>query len=117
MTQVYIIQGDNLKTGDTDPDFVAKLRKDNGNPKDLTGATISFYMKEVDEDTLAVDDDTTGNVSIEDASLGKVSYTWQAGDTDLAGVYEAEFEVDDGGEISTYPNVGYATVRIHEGLN
>jgi len=116
MTDVYAIQGDNLKTGDTEPVLEVKLRKDNGNPKDLSGATVSFFMQEVDETSLNVDDDTNGNVVIEDAAQGHISYTWQSGDTETAGTYECEFEVDDG-NVSTYPNIGYTEVRVHEGLN
>ncbi|AGM11336.1 hypothetical protein M199_gp006 [Halogranum tailed virus 1] len=116
MTEVFIVQGDNLKSGDTDPDLVVKLRKDNANAFDLSGTpTVSFYMREIDEDTLAVDDDTTGNVTIEDASTGKVSYSWQSGDTDLAGTYIFEFEVDDG-QTRTFPNKGYGEIRIQEAL-
>ena len=116
MTEVYIIEGEELKSGDTEPDLVVKLRKDNANVFDLSGTpTVSFYMKEVDEDTLAVDDDTNGNVSIEDASTGKVSYSWQSGDTDIAGTYFFEFAVDDG-ETRTFPNNGYGEIRIQEAL-
>lgn len=116
MTEVFISQGENLKSGDTDPNLVVKLRKSNSNAVDLTGSEVSFYMREIDEDSLAVDDDTTGNVAIEDATSGKVSYSWQAGDTDLAGTYIFEFEVDDGTGTVTYPNSGYGEIRIQEAL-
>lgn len=117
MTEVFISQGENLKSGDTDPNLVVKLRKSNSNPVDLSGSpTVSFYLKEVDEDDLTVDDDTTGNVSIEDATTGKVSYSWQSGDTDLSGTYIFEFEVDDGSGVVTYPNKGYGELRIQEAL-
>jgi hypothetical protein len=119
MTRVTIRSGDRLKTGDTEPDLVVQLRKDNDNPKDLStgNPTVSFALTEANENTLVVDDDTTGNVTISNATNGEITYSWQAGDTDVAGTYEGEIEVDDDAGVSSYPNRGTFKVHIEEGLN
>lgn len=119
MTRVNIISGDRLKTGDTEPDLEVQLRKDNDNPKDLSvdNPTVSFFITEANENTLVVDDDTTGNVSITNGTNGRVEYSWQAGDTDTAGTYECEVQVEDDVGMSTYPNRGTFKIHIEEGLN
>lgn len=119
MTRVDIKSGDTLKTGDTEPDLVVTLYKDNGNPYDLsTGSpTVEFALAEANEDTLVVDDDTTGNVILSDAANGEVTYSWQSGDTSTKGTYEGEFRVDDADGITSFPNRGTFKVHIEEGLN
>lgn len=119
MTRVNIQSGDNLKTGDTEPDLVVTLYKDNGNPIDLsTGTpTVEFALAEANESTLVVDDDTSGNVTISDASNGEVTYSWQSGDTDTKGTYEGEFRVVDASGTTSFPNRGTFNVHIEEGLN
>jgi len=118
MTRVNIKSGDTLKTDDTEPDLVVQLIKENDNPKDLSGSpTVNLYLAESNERTLVVDDDTSGNVSISDSASGEVSYSWQASDTSSPGTYEGEIEVDESGDVSTYPNRGTFSVHIEEGLN
>lgn len=117
MTRVNIISGDRLKTGDTEPDLVVQLRKDNNNPKDLTGATVELAIVEANESTLVVDDDTSGNITISNATNGEISYSWQATDTEKAGTYEGEIQVTDGTDVSSYPSRGTFMVHIEEGLN
>ena len=117
MTRVNIQSGDTLKTGDTEPDLVVTLYKDNGNPIDLSTAEVEFALAEANESTLVVDDDTTGNVNIDDDVNGVVSYSWQAGDTDAKGTYEGEFRVVDGSDQTSFPNRGTFNVHIEEGLN
>jgi hypothetical protein len=119
MTRVNIKSGDTLKTGDTEPNLVATLYKDNGNPYDLSAGTptVEFALAEANESTLVVDSDTNASVSITDAANGEVSYSWQAGDTDTKGTYEGEFRVDDSNGATSFPNRGTFTVHIEEGLN
>jgi hypothetical protein len=119
MTRVTIRSGDRLKTGDTEPELVVQLRKDNDNPKDLsTGSpTVSFALREANEHEPVISDDTSGNVTISDENNGEVTYSWQSGDTDTAGTYEGEFQVDESGDISSYPNRGSFKVHIEEGIN
>lgn len=119
MTRVAIESGDHLKTGDTEPDLVATLYKDNDNPYDLSEGSpaVEFALAEANESTLVVDDDTSGNVSISDGANGEVSYSWQSGDTDSKGTYEGEFRVTDGTDSTSFPNRGTFMVHIEEGLN
>ena len=47
----------------------------------------------------------------------KVAYAWQAGDTDVAGLFEGEFEVTfPGGRIKTFPDPGFIPIRITEDI-
>lgn len=118
MTRVNIKSGDTLKTGDTEPDLVVELYKDNGNPKDLSGSpTVEFALVESNESETVVDDDTDGRVSITDANNGEVMYQWTGGDTDKKGTYEGEFRVVDGAQNESFPNRGTFNVHIEEGLN
>ena len=119
MTRVNIQSGDTLKTGDTEPDLVVTLYKDNGNPIDLsTGTpTVEFALAEANDSDPTISDDTDGNVLISNASNGEVSYSWQAGDTDTKGTYEGEFRVVDGSNQTSFPNRGTFNVHIEEGLN
>lgn len=104
-----------IKEGDTSPEIQAQLLEDDGSPVDLTGSAVSFKMKEVGGDSLAVD----ASATIDDESEGRVSYSWSSGDTDAAGYYNAVFAVDygsTGSDDETFPNSQYIVVRVDEGL-
>jgi len=117
MTRVNVNDGSKLKTEDTEPNLSVALVKNNGVPIDLSSYEVSFQMREAGDDTLVVDDDTTGNVSITDSDLGKVEYDWQPGDTATAATHECEFTIDDSsGSVISFPNQGFFTVQIEEGL-
>lgn len=99
----------NVKQGDTG-DVSATLKR-NDVAYDLTGATVRFHMRRSGAAATKVDAAAT----IVTAADGTVLYSWQAGDTDQPGVYEVEWEVTEaGGDILTFPNGGYSTLRIHE---
>jgi hypothetical protein len=49
---------------------------------------------------------------ITDAVNGQVQYLWQAGDTDIAGTFEVEFEILWGTEVQTVPNDSYIAIKI-----
>lgn len=85
-----------------------------GSPVDFTGATARFLMAD-ESGTLKVDYPAI----VEDPPTdGIVQYDWQSGDTDTAGEYRAEFELDFGGpEKLTLPTAGYILVKIYEDLN
>lgn len=118
MTEVDVRDGDELKTDDTAPNLRADLVKNNGVAEDLSDFTVEFRMREAGDEELVVDDDTDGNVSIEDEDKGRVEYSWQESDTSTAGTYECEFQIDDGnGTIKSFPNTGFFTVKIEEGLD
>jgi len=104
-----------IKEGDTSEPLQAQLLDSLGDAKDLTGDDVKFQMKEVGGDTMKVD----ASATIDDASTGKVSYSWNSSDTDSAGYYNAIFRVDYGttGTFDeSFPNSQYIVVRVDEGL-
>ncbi len=54
--------------------------------------------------------------TVTDAVDGRVTYLWQAGDTDTSGTYNIEFEIEWGTEIQTVPNDSYITIKIVDDL-
>ena len=68
--------------------------------------------------------DTTGApavdhaMTITDAANGRVTYAWQAGDTDTPGAYDVEFEILwSDSTIETVPNNGYESVIVTDDLD
>lgn len=95
---------------------ITKTIEDDLGPVNLTGATVRFHMKPSPESGL-----TTPVVSsaaaVVDAVNGKVTYTWLSGDTAVAGVFDAEWEVTfAGGAVQTFPVDGLDTVLIRADL-
>lgn len=100
-----------IKKGATEPALVATLRDDNGNPVDLTGATVHFRMKQPGSDVRQVDD----TCLVTDSSEGQVTYNWSDGDTDTVSHYNAEFAVDYGGGSDYdeyFPSDKYLSMRV-----
>lgn len=123
MTRVRIIDGDRLKSGDTDPNLKVQLRQRNDNPRDLSNSRVTLRLAEVEDSDVVITDDTDGNLSITDATNGYIEYSWQPGDTDKVGTYVGEItveEMDDfdtlTGDVETFPNRGRFSVRIQESL-
>jgi hypothetical protein len=120
MTRAKVLEGQHLKTGDQEPDLLVQLIKDNRVPKDLSNVQdIEVHIKEANSnpDTIPIDSNLAGAVSIKAATDGKVSYSWQSGDTDTAATMVGEFVVIDlNGEQATYPNDGTFKVYIEEGI-
>ena len=123
MTRVRIIDGDRLKSGDTDPNLSVQLRRRNDNPKSLSDARVTLRLAEAKRDDLSIVADTTGDLSILDEENGRVEYSWQEGDTDKVGSYIGEFVVEEldesgdlTGQIQTFPNQGHFKVRIQQSL-
>lgn len=108
-----------IKQNDTSPAIESQLEDESGNPVDITGFNrIEFHMAAPGSDTAKVDDDDTGNVSATDAANGKVKYEWQSGDTDTAGRFHGEWQVEySDGTIETFPNTDYIEIRILEELS
>ena len=98
-----------IKQGDTKKNLVRTLKNADGTVINLTGATVVFTMRKGSR-AATIDEVECG---IPDEPNGVVEYAWRAGDTDDAGVYDAEFEVTlPGSEIITVPNDGHMKVTI-----
>lgn len=80
-----------LKANDLQPVYKVRHVDYNDDPINLIGATIYCTMK-AEDGTLKINRQTTG-ISITDGAKGEFQYTWQAGDTDTAGLYDIEFEI------------------------
>lgn len=94
-----------IKRGDTSPGIKYALI-----PDDLTlaGATVRFQMENSARQTVI-----DAAATIDQATPPIVSYAWQAGDTDMAGNYSAEFRVTYAdGSIETFPNCGFIAVSV-----
>jgi hypothetical protein len=101
-----------IKRNDTLPVVDATLYGGDGNPINLSGATVRFLVATPDG-TLVVD----GAASVIDAANGKVRYAWAPADTKTSGTFRAEFQITFGdGSILTVPNDSYIPVRIVEDL-
>ncbi len=100
-----------IKQGDTLPVITATLTGADGNPIDLTGASVKFNMRR--RSTPVIDHGTCTIVGA--ATDGVVSYAWTAEDTANDGEYRAEFEITFGdNSILTVPNDSDITVTIVE---
>jgi hypothetical protein len=97
-----------LKRGDTRTCIRAVLKNTAGVPVDLTGCRVDFCMAPLGR-TAVID----RKAHIQDAATGEVWQVWAPGETDTAGVYRAEFQVQySDGRKETFPNDGYISVRI-----
>lgn len=103
-----------IKQFNTLPSLEATLLDSNGIAVNLTGASISFSMRSLDDETNVV----TGDAFILNAALGKVVFQWAAGNTDVSGAYIAEFDVtfSNGGKES-FPNSDYIQINVVRSAN
>jgi hypothetical protein len=109
-----------MKRGDTDPTISAQaLVPDPSDPSGATfipwpipgGATVMFTMRDVQDFSgrtrtgfSAGPAKVHAAATVDDYTLGLLSYGWIAADTDTDGAYRGEFEVTSGGEIRTFPS-------------
>ncbi len=91
--------------------LTAQFKDTTGAVVDITGASVVFTMTGPDNNnTKKVD---RGTVTITTASTGKVSYPWQSGETNQAGLFKGEFEVTySSGLVETFPAEGAINIRI-----
>ena len=108
-TQFEIVQND------TSPAFECILRDGFGSPVDLTGATVRFHMRLHPAGAVKVNGGVMGAVG--SAVLGRQKYSWAASDTDTAGTFQAEVEVQfPDAQVRTFPSNGYVTVSIKDDI-
>jgi hypothetical protein len=97
-----------LKRGDTRTAVKATLITGDGTPCDLTDLTVRAVMAALRGRTILA-----RGVDIVDAAEGRVLLVFEPPETDAAGTYWLEFEVEHkDGRKETYPNSGYITVEI-----
>lgn len=107
-----------VKQNDTWPTVKAvleQLNEETGKKEtiDLTTALkVTMIMKSTDGKTLL-----EGVCAITAPKAGKVEYAWQAGDTEVAALYNVEFEIEwSASKIETVPNSGYQQILIEADL-
>ena len=93
----------NLKTGDTQPLRAQLVYSSTNLPIDLTGATVLLYVEGIV---------AGGACTLVDEDQGQVQYAWGAGETDVAGDYDAEFKVTIAGVHQRIPSKGTLRVSI-----
>jgi hypothetical protein len=102
-----------IKKDDQLPEIRATLLDADGNAVNLTGASVKFIM--ADKATGTVKVDAAGVV--ETPASGIVHYAWAEADTDTAGTFKAEWEVEYGdGRLETFPNSTFLEIKITEDL-
>jgi len=91
------------------------VKDSDGNAFDFSGATgVRFQMKD-EEDAAKV---TDGAAEIEDAAGGILRYKWEPGNTDTAGDFFGEFDVDyPASETLTVPLDGDLLIKIKADVN
>ena len=99
-----------LKRGNTSPSLRAILRDGAGAAVPLAGTTILFSMAS----QKGVPVITRRAAARDDAvDVGAVVVHWLGSDTNIVGVFNAEFEVTYAdGRIETFPNDGYLMVKV-----
>jgi len=108
-----------LKAGDTDSVMAATLKDANYDPVDIQGATVEFVLRALATGPALIDRAAAVKQVADggDGSKGKVEFSWQAGETDVPGMFLGEWRVTFGDQsVQTYPNVGYILVLISEAL-
>lgn len=97
-----------IKRGDTRHAIRAVLKNTQGTPVNLSGCSVSFHMA-----PLGRPPTISRQVDIHDAEGGEVWVVFAPGETDISGVYRAEFRVAYGdGRKETFPNDGYLSIQI-----
>jgi hypothetical protein len=102
-----------IKRNDRLPQLRATLLDSTGAAINLTGMTVTFKMRPRDGGALKVNQ--AG--AVVSAGAGTVSYTWQAGDTDTPGIYDAEWVLTSVSGDQTVPTAGYLVVTVLPNLS
>ena len=102
-----------IKRGDTRHAIRAVLKNTQGTPVNLSGCSVSFHMAPPGRPPTI-----SRAVDIHDALAGEVWVVFAPGETDISGVYRAEFQVTyPDGRKETFPNSGYLAIQILDNLS
>ncbi len=102
-----------IKQGDTSPRLLFALTP--ADEINLAGAAVRFNMRSRPAGTVRIN--RAAAVIVTAAGTPTVAYDWQAGDTAVAELCEAEFEVTyPGGAVETFPNSGFITVVVTDDI-
>jgi hypothetical protein len=102
-----------IKRGDTRHAIRAILKDSSGSPVNLTGCTVTFCMAPLGRSAVV-----SREVDIHDTAGGEVWVVFAPGETDISGVYRAEFRVTyPDGRKETFPNSGYLAIQILDNLS
>ena len=102
------------------PSYAFRVIDENGQPVDLTGKTLVFWVRLTDENN---EPDTStpvrgGNAIITNALGGEGRYDWKASDVSTPGIYLSQFRVIEGnGAERVYPNYRYLIGEVRRKLN
>lgn len=89
-----------------------KLEDATGRAVPLTGATVRFRME---ADVEGLRSPVEGPAVVLDVATSEVGYPWQAGDTDVPGLFGGEFRVTYGSGLpETFPGEGHIDVVIEK---
>lgn len=101
-----------IKRGDTSPSLRWELATSETR---LNGTTVVFNMKRIYGGALVINRAAAEVVpDVENPTLG---YNWTSGDTDVEGLYQAEFEITFAdNSVETTPNGGFILVQITNDL-
>lgn len=101
-----------IKQGDLFPDVEVIVKDEAGVVVDVTGATVTFYMRKSRDPSSIKINGASGSVP-GPGTNGKIRYAWAGTDTDTPSTYEAEFRVALGGaDPFRVPTTGYIPVEI-----
>jgi len=102
-----------IKTNDTRPALEVICSTDDGVVDFTLASSVKLVLKEKGAEGELVFKNTAAFVSPRTA--GGLKYNWAAEDTEIAGKYEAEFEVTWAtGDVQTFPTVGVIPVAMVE---
>lgn len=102
-----------IKRGDQLPELEVTLTDTAGRIVNLTGIIGVSFLMSVKGGANVVNRPAT----VVDAPNGIVKYVWADGDTDTAGGYNGEFEVEFGdGRTETFPNAKYIAIKVFQDL-
>lgn len=102
-----------VKQGDLAPTVRVQVLDPTNAPTSLADALeLEFRMTPVVE---GLTGDVSGAATLPLADKSVIDYAWQAGDTDVVGLYRGEFRARYAGGWKTVPTDGYISVSVEKG--